>query len=393
MTYLHEVGHSGIQNTYMMYRERYFSSGAHKKAIEIVNKCNPCQIQRLKLLRTQVEENLQPTFPWQYISMDLFGPLPITDKGYKYILNVVDLFSGYPEAFPIRDKTHETVIYFITKKLLTRIGVPELILTDRGSEFCSNLNMELCKALGIQRNLTSPYSPRSNAKIERYHQNLKNYLLRFTYRQQNMWADSLEAFLLAYRAIPSCTTGFSPHFLNTGQRMRLPLDTILSTAPKYYGDSYVETFIKELHTAFTCTRDNTKKMRTDYRDRYNKKVENLEYQPGQLVFYYKNSQEKDFSPKLNNKWLPYYSIVQKLTPVNYEIVSEYNGKILRVHKDKLYPVDELEQWDSFRPFPRSILERNEADVKQRERTFLPRRAKLVQALTPVEEGSETELEN
>ena len=115
--------------------------------------------------------------------------------------------------------------------------------------------------------------------------------------------------------------------------------------------------------------------------------------PGQLVFYYKNSQEKDFSPKLNNKWLPYYSIVQKLTPVNYEIVSEYNGKILRVHKDKLYPVDELEQWDSFRPFPRSILERNEADVQQRERTFLPRRAKLVQALTPVEEGSETELES
>ena len=69
------------------------------------------------------------------------------------------------------------------------------------------------------------------------------------------------------------------------------------------------------------------------------------------------------------------------------------GRFYAYIKTKLSPVDELEQWDSFRPFPRSILERNEADVQQRERTFLPRRAKLVQALTPVEEGSETELEN
>ena len=47
------------------------------------------------------------------VGLDLIGPLPLTKKGNKYIVTLVDYFSKWPEATALPDKTAVGVAYFI----------------------------------------------------------------------------------------------------------------------------------------------------------------------------------------------------------------------------------------------------------------------------------------
>ena len=52
-------------------------------------------------------------------------------------------------------------------------GIPDVITSDRGSQFISDLWIEICRLIGIARNATTSYHPQLNAKIERVHRYLK----------------------------------------------------------------------------------------------------------------------------------------------------------------------------------------------------------------------------
>lgn len=45
---------------------------------------------------------LQVTEPWQWLGLDVRGPLPLTQNGHKYILTVTDFFSKWVEAVPMQ---------------------------------------------------------------------------------------------------------------------------------------------------------------------------------------------------------------------------------------------------------------------------------------------------
>jgi len=49
-----------------------------------------------------------PTKRFEHIHTDIVGPLPIS-KGYRYCLIVVDRFSRWPEAFPMKNITAEII--------------------------------------------------------------------------------------------------------------------------------------------------------------------------------------------------------------------------------------------------------------------------------------------
>ena len=45
--------------------------------------------------------------------MDLVGPLPTTSSGNKYVVTLVDYFSKWPEASPLKDKSANGVALFL----------------------------------------------------------------------------------------------------------------------------------------------------------------------------------------------------------------------------------------------------------------------------------------
>jgi hypothetical protein len=109
--------------------------------------------------------------PLELVHMDLVGPLPaVGDGGERYFLTIVDDWSRLLWAYPLRQKDHVASVVrddwlpFVerqTGQLLKRIR------TDRGGEFLGAEMTAWLKKQGIERQLTTSYTPQSNGVAER----------------------------------------------------------------------------------------------------------------------------------------------------------------------------------------------------------------------------------
>ena len=77
------------------------------------------------------------TEPFKKIAMDVVGELPKSTSGLKYILTIVDYATRYPEAIPLRTTSSKAVADSLIQ-CFSKIGIPEEIVSDQGSNFMSN---------------------------------------------------------------------------------------------------------------------------------------------------------------------------------------------------------------------------------------------------------------
>ena len=111
-------------------------------------------------------------------------------------------------------------------KLFARVGVPQEILTDQGSNFTSQLLAEIYRLLHVHAIRTSPYHPQTNGLVEQLNQTLKDMIKRTTSKEGKDWDKMVPYLLFAYREVPQASTGFSPFELLYGREVLGPLDVL-----------------------------------------------------------------------------------------------------------------------------------------------------------------------
>ena len=178
-----------------------------------VSKCKNCQMNRSSLGKTvftwpeaDVSERLH--MDWGYVK----------DQGN--ILVIVDVGSGWIEAFPAGNKTSETVKIYLSP-IFARLGIPKTLVSDSGPQFVSGDLKQWCESLGIKKMESSVYHPRANGLAERAVQTVKRALQAWSPNLNVSFGAFLQRILVTHHN-NSKTRGKTPVELLLGRRVRLP---------------------------------------------------------------------------------------------------------------------------------------------------------------------------
>ena len=226
-------GHLGVVRTREQLRRRVYWPGWSKDVDLYVKACEQCA--RFHRGKPPKQGTLQPMLAssvWETIGIDLTGPHPRSASGYKYILTVVDHFSKFAFAFPLRNMEAATIARILVDNVFCLVGAPYRILTDQGPNFEGLLFKELCKAMGIAKIRTSPYKPSTNGITERFHQTLNSMIAKCIKESQRDWDLRLPMVLAAYRASCHSATSLTPNRIVFGRENTLPADLVLCDADK-----------------------------------------------------------------------------------------------------------------------------------------------------------------
>eukprot|EP00731_Ephydatia_muelleri_P031300 Em0022g814a len=129
-------GHFGRDKTLLKISERFYWIGMVNDVKEYCKTCEKCQKANGKFDKFSAELHPIPVKDeeWHTIGVDLIGPLPETQKGNKYIMTVSCLFSKWPEATALPDKTATGVAEFLFLCFTTH-GCCKVKISDQGREF------------------------------------------------------------------------------------------------------------------------------------------------------------------------------------------------------------------------------------------------------------------
>ena len=212
--------HLGMEKTFYKVSERYYWKGMSVDIKEYIRRCHECQTTNKKTKTTPAE--MQPVEvpkgAWKKIAIDLIGPFndsngqPLSSKGFRYVLTVVDYFSNYLEAFPLRRKLASEVTENLFY-LFCRQGVPLELISDNGGEFNSLLTSVIEQQYGYKHIFITPYHPQSNGKCERINQSIKSMLNKTIQENESTWELSLQKCVFAYNSSRHSSTKYSPFYL------------------------------------------------------------------------------------------------------------------------------------------------------------------------------------
>ena len=107
------------------------------------------------------------------IAIDLVTECETSSSGNKHILTIIDLLTGWPEDFPIPDKSADTRVSTFINHYLPVHMCPRYILSDYDIEFKNHLMDQVLQQPGIDCIFSAPYHPQSNGKPEVFYKYLK----------------------------------------------------------------------------------------------------------------------------------------------------------------------------------------------------------------------------
>ena len=157
------------------------------------------------------------------MAIDLVGPIGSpSEDGHRYIMTLVDFTTCYAEAVLLKNIDTETVAEALVD-IFSRLGVPEEILSDLGTQFVSDCMKEVMRLLSIKQLTMTPYHPMCNGLTEKFNGTMKSMLKRLCSEQPRQWHRYINPLLSAYREVPQESTGFSPFELLYGRAVRGPM--------------------------------------------------------------------------------------------------------------------------------------------------------------------------
>jgi hypothetical protein len=337
------AGHAGRWKTLELVSRNFWWPGMSRYIGQYTKACDLCM--RTKFQRHlpigELHPNSTPVDQWETTSVDFIVDLP-ESQGYDSVMVVIDLLTKRGHFLP----THKTIdsvgaarIFF--KDVWKHHGLPQHILSDRGSQFTSQFTRELYRLLGIRSFYSTAYHPQSDGQTERVNQELETYLRIFVNQRQSDWVDLLPLAEFQYNNHIHASTQHTPFMLDSGRNPRMGFEPNLKSNKVESANEFrdrMSATLEEAKAALTKAKDEMAKYynrrripapvfekgdrvfldASDIRtDRPSKKLSHLRLGPFKILDRVSSIAYKLDLPKSMSKLHPVFNVV-KLTPVGQD---------------------------------------------------------------------------
>ena len=334
-------GHFGVKKTYAKLAGHFIWPRMWVEVKDFVRTCGGCQ---RASRNSNARAPLQPLpcigEPFKLVAFDLVGPLPKSAAGFRYILTMMDLYSKYPEAIPIKRVDNESVLEAMLE-VFSRHGIPECILTDQGSVFMSRLTKSVCNTLGVNQIRTSPYHPQSDGALERWHACMKG-MLKKSESDLKYWDRHLKYLLFAYRDTPHCVTGFSPFSLLFGREVKGPLSLVHTSwldgeSEGIEAGEWLVTLKQQMAEMANVVSKREKLAKAKMKQVFDRSARDKTFEVGDLVLVRKPG----LRGKFGDSWDGPYEVLERISALNYKIKNPGVTK-----RSKVLHVNLLKKWST-----------------------------------------------
>ena len=303
----HEQGHYGTRAMVrtLQHQGREWP-GMWEECERIIHSCRACLRNNLRRRGFSHYTPILTRQPWEHVEVDLLE-LPETKAGNRYVLAVVDTFTGF-----LLLRAQATKTEYETAENLTSVfrdfGVPQVLHSDCGSEFLNHTTELVAKQLWVKHRTGVPFHPRTQGRVENANQQILKLLRRELAGHLSQWDLHLAKVQLLLNLRPSSVTNTEPFALLFG-RTYGPRDTSkpeVDQSPEEWAEhlDYVRQVVfpeiyKMRETAARAHEDENRKIKFRNRNKYN---------VGNLVLLVNPA---TVGQKLANRYLGPYTIIRK----------------------------------------------------------------------------------
>lgn len=323
------AGHPGRAKTLELLTRTYYWPTMRKYVDQYVQNCHLCR--QSKATRSSPQGVLRPlpipTEPWTDLSMDFVTGLP-DSNGANAILVVVDRLTKMRHLIPCTEEINAPALADLFVEYVWKIhGLPETIVSDRGTQFTSDFWKSLCSRLEIAPRYSTAFHPQTDGQTERMNAIMEQYLRAYVSYQQDDWARFLPLAEFAANNHVSETTKLSPFQANFGKHPRMTF------APLVHGTTTAEdranSFARDMSQVFDLLQAEMKRSQVIQEESANKhRTPSPRYIVGDKVWLStKNLQTQRPSKKLDWKQIGPYEVRRVVSPYAYELALPTSMKV------------------------------------------------------------------
>ena len=220
-------GHfSGQLTNQKILRAGYFWPTLFKDAHDYVRKCDVCQRYARNDLRMEMPLHVSlPLVPFKKWRIDYVGEVhPHSSKGMASVVVATEYLTKWAEAKAVKTDTAEHAATFMYENIISQLGVPKILVSDRGKHFLNSLIREMTDKFQIDHRKTTSYHQQTNRQTERVNGILVSVLRKTVLDSKRDWDTKLTAALWAYRTTYKVTTHATPFSSVYGLEVTLPIE-------------------------------------------------------------------------------------------------------------------------------------------------------------------------
>lgn len=214
--------HPGYHKTLRRVQLKYHWPHMSDFVSKYVRECQNCRANKASNENTRAPMTTYRygKYPGQNLAMDYIGPYPRSKEGYRFAVVVVDSFTKFVFAQPIRDATAAITIKFLRREIFSQFFVPQIIVSDNGPQFRSESFAQELKKYGIEHWRTAVYHPQANAS-ECANKSIINGMRAYIENKYGHtgWPIHFDEVVCAYNTSPHSATGMTPYFAMFGREM------------------------------------------------------------------------------------------------------------------------------------------------------------------------------